>query len=332
VNRLQHFAILAPLFMLAAWAPIASETAPTAAPGPNSSPGEGPKAVSERLSGSLDVILLLDKSLSMASFYGEVKTYIAGDVLGPILAPGDRLIVELVYGTVQRLYSGLINSEADKASAIRSLRAVEADGPFTDLGKALDIAARDIEELGRPDRPKYVLLVTDERQEAPAGSPYQVSDYRLRHPSLEYVKRVDLGRFRAITIGLQVKSKVESAQQNVLRMLSEAPESRRTAGSASSTADLAEAEIVRVGPSEASGPSARMAGSDSVTVAATHENGVQTYESAARPSPAEAGRSGDARNLALLGAAVGVLALAAALAVPLVLRHRRKVEKQQGAS
>ena len=38
--------------------------------------------------GSLDMILLLDKSLSMAPFFGKVKEYAAGEVLGPILMPG----------------------------------------------------------------------------------------------------------------------------------------------------------------------------------------------------------------------------------------------------
>jgi hypothetical protein len=169
------------------------------------------------------MVLLFDKSLSMAPFFGEAKSYVAGEVLGPILIPGDRLVIELVYGKVERLWSGTIETEADKAAAIRKIRTVVADGRFTDLGAALDAAKRDIDELGMPDRPKYVLLVTDEKQEAPPGSPYKANDNKLRHPFLDYVKKKDLGKFRAITVGIGVEAKVEAAAPQVMKFLSEPP-------------------------------------------------------------------------------------------------------------
>lgn len=159
----------------------------------------------------------------MAPFFDEAKSYAAGNVLGAILIPGDRLIVETVYGKVDRLITATISSEEDKAKAIRVLGAVKADGRFTDLGAALDAAKRDLDELGQPERPKYVLLITDERQEAPKGSPYQAIDYKLKHPSLAYVKRVDLGKFRAITVGLQVAAKVDAATPGVMQLLMDPP-------------------------------------------------------------------------------------------------------------
>jgi hypothetical protein len=182
------------------------------------------KVGNESRPGSLDMILLLDKSLSMAPFFGKVKEYAAGEVLGPILIPGDRLVVELVYGRVQRLTSVTIGSEEDKAQAIRAIREVKADGHYTDLGAALDAAKRDLDELGQPDRPKYVLLLTDERQEPPAGSPYQTKDYKLEHPALRYIKRVDLGKFRAITVGLQVEALVEKNAPAVMELLTNPPD------------------------------------------------------------------------------------------------------------
>jgi hypothetical protein len=177
----------------------------------------------ELKSGFLDMILLLDKSLSMAPFFEEAKTYVAGTIIGPILVPGDRLIVETVYGKIDRLISTGIGSEEDKAKAIRAIRVVEANGRFTDLGAALDAAKRDLDELGQLDRPKYVLLITDERQEAPPGSRYKSADYKLKHPSLEYIKRVDLGKFRAITVGLQVGAKVEKNAPAVMKFLLDPP-------------------------------------------------------------------------------------------------------------
>jgi hypothetical protein len=166
----------------------------------------------------------------MAPFFEEAKAYAAGTVLGPILVPGDRLIVETVYGRVDRLVTATIASEDDKAKAIRAIRSLKANGRFTDLGAALDAAKRDLDELGQPDRPKYVLLITDERQEAPSGSPYQAPDHKLKHPSLEYVKKVDLGKFRAITVGLQVGTKVSAVAPVVMQLLLDPPVRDATGG------------------------------------------------------------------------------------------------------
>jgi von Willebrand factor type A domain len=282
-HRPERLALLAIIVGLSFQA-LAAQAGTQAAPAANDK---------ELRSGSLDVILLLDKSLSMAPFFEEAKAYAAGKVLGPILIPGDRLIVELVYGKTVRLASTTIASEADKAKAIRAIRAVKADGRFTDLGAALDAAKRDLDELGQPDRPKYVLLITDERQEAPKGSPYQATDYKLKHPSLEYVKKVDLGKFRAITVGLQVGSKVSAVAPTVMQLLMDPPV--RAAGGAEGT--------VSEQTASASGGSGAAAG------------GATPAE---RALPAW---------LLYAAAAVLILALAGLAAVLLVLKRKEKEKK-----
>jgi hypothetical protein len=155
----------------------------------------------------------------MAPFFDSVKSYAAGEIVGPLLSIGDRLIIELVYGKTERLFTGRIGSDADIARAVRAIRDVLADGRFTDLGAALDAAKRDLDELSEPDRTKYVLLLSDERQEAPNDSRYISSDFKLRHPALEYVIRKDLGDFRAITIGFHVGEKIEANAPRVLELL-----------------------------------------------------------------------------------------------------------------
>ena len=174
--------------------------------------------------GTIDAVLLVDKSLSMVDSLAKVKRFAAGDVIGALLVPGDRLIIEVFYGKVERLFAGTLRSEADKAEAVRSLNGIVADGPFTDIGAALDRAGADLAELGSPERPKYVLLLTDERQEAPAGSPYVAKDYKLVHPALTYIRRLDLGLFRAITVGLDVAAKVDKAAPSIMNLLLEPPE------------------------------------------------------------------------------------------------------------
>jgi len=183
----------------------------------------GASAQGEVREASLDVILLVDKSLSMVDAIGGVKKYLAGEVVGPLLLPGDRLIIEVFYGKIERLFAGTIRGEEDKAKAIRSLNGLVADGRFTDIGAVLDRAEADLAELGEAGRPKYVLLLTDERQEAPYGTKYYAPDYKLRHSALEYVRKVDLGPFRAITVGFGVGAKVEAAAPGVMKLLVELP-------------------------------------------------------------------------------------------------------------
>jgi len=185
------------------------------------SPNAG--AAEESRTSNIDVVLLVDKSLSMVDAEAAVKSYIAGEIIGPILMPGDRLIVETFYGKIDRLYAGTIRSEDDKAAIVRSLNTVSPNGRFTDIGEALDRASLDLAELGQPERPKYVLLLTDERQEAPAGTKYYAPDYKLSHPALQYVRRVDMGLFRAITVGYDVGARIDETVPGVMKLLTDLP-------------------------------------------------------------------------------------------------------------
>jgi len=74
-----------------------------------------------------------------------------------------------------------------------------------------------------PDRPKYILLFTDERQEAPKDSQYYSSTYTPRHRLLEYVKKVDMGQFRVITIGYGLSARIELDARTLMTTLAEPP-------------------------------------------------------------------------------------------------------------
>jgi len=177
----------------------------------------------ETRTGNIDMVLLVDSSLSMRDAMAATREFAAAELIAPILMPGDRLILERFYGKVERLFGGTIRSEADKAAIIRSLRGIVADGRYTDIGAALDQAAADIKELGMPERPKYLILLTDERQEAPPGSPYASADFIPRHPFLTYVKKEKKGRFSFITVGYGVGEKIAVSSRSVLSIIEEAP-------------------------------------------------------------------------------------------------------------
>jgi hypothetical protein len=315
---------LALLFLLAMLSlPLVGAAAQTAAAG----------QTAELRPGDLDMVLLVDKSLSMAPYFGEVKRYIETKVIGPILVPGDRLVVEAVYGKTDRLLSMQLGSEADKAKAARAINGLRADGHFTDLGAALDAAKRDLDELGQAQRPKYVLLITDERQEAPKGSRYAAPDYRLKHPSLEYVKRVDMGKFRVITVGLLVGEKVEANAPKVMELLKEAP---LRGGGATGIGAQAGAGAAGA-PAPATGNETQAAGGAAAGAATATGQGASAAGGGAASGGSVVGGGATPAERALpawlLYTAAGLLALAlAGLALLLVVSKKKKSEKEKATT
>lgn len=180
-------------------------------------------ANAETRSENIDFVLLVDTSLSMADAMSEARQFAAGEIVGRLVEPGDWVAIFRFYGKSEIVWRGDVSGEEDIATMVRSLLSLEANGRYTDIGAALDTMDALILERGHPERPKYILLLTDERQEAPKGSSYYSADYSVSHPLLEYVKRVDKGTFRVITIGYGLAAKVEGEARSLMTTLSEPP-------------------------------------------------------------------------------------------------------------
>lgn len=172
----------------------------------------------------VDFIFLVDRSLSMKPVLEDVKRYLAADVIGPLVVPGDSVTLLAFYGKVERIWKGRVESESDKAALIRSLHKLVPDGRYTDIGRALDFLDPVLSELDAPERLKYILLLTDERQEAPPDSPYGSRDYSIAHRYLAYINRRDFGSFRAITIGLGLDDRITATAESLASFLRNPPE------------------------------------------------------------------------------------------------------------
>ena len=172
----------------------------------------------------VDFILLIDTSLSMAPAIDELKQFVAGGIVGRFVQQDDWVAVLSFFGKSSLIWEGDIKTEADKAALVRSLHALEATGRFTDIGAALDEMKQVVIRRNRPEIPKYILLLTDEVQEAPPGSDYRSDDFTISHEMLEYVRRVDLGSFQAITIGYGLASRIESDLASLMKTLNDPPD------------------------------------------------------------------------------------------------------------
>ena len=172
----------------------------------------------------VDFILLIDTSLSMAPAIDELKQFVASGIVGRFVQQDDWVAVLSFYGESTLIWEGDIHTEADKAALVRSLHALKATGRFTDIGAALDEMKQLVLRRNRPEIPKYILLLTDEIQEAPPGSEYHSDEFTVSHELLEYVRRVDLGTFQAITIGYGLASRIESDLQALMKTLKDPPD------------------------------------------------------------------------------------------------------------
>jgi hypothetical protein len=172
---------------------------------------------------AIDIFILIDSSLSMHEAMPAARDYVAGELIGRVALPGDYVMVMSFYGSQDILWRDELRSEGDKAQLVRILRGLEAVGRYTDIGAALDTLDTLVIARGLPERAKYIVLVTDERQEAPYGTQYYSPNYNIDHRLLEYVKRDDRGLFRVITIGYGLSGKIADQTQALLRTLSEPP-------------------------------------------------------------------------------------------------------------
>lgn len=180
-------------------------------------------ARADERSDAIDIFILIDSSLSMQEAMPAARDYVAGELIGRVALPGDYVMVLSFYGGQDILWQDELRSESDKAELVRSLRKLEAVGRFTDIGAALDALDSLVIARGLPERAKYIVLVTDERQEAPFGTQYYSPNYNIDHRLLEYVKRDDRGLFRVITIGYGLSDKIADQTRTLLRTLSEPP-------------------------------------------------------------------------------------------------------------
>ena len=137
-----------------------------------------------------DVILLIDVSNSMKTVFNDVKNYLTNDLIKEINV-GDNVFIIKFYGQSEVAYNKKIESDDDIDSVKNAIRQLSATGPFTDIGNALDALTGELTKRSYLNNKKYVLLLSDGRQEAPQGSKYFTEDYSISHELLKNAKEIN---------------------------------------------------------------------------------------------------------------------------------------------
>jgi len=168
--------------------------------------------------------------MAEANKLAESRDWLTSSFIGPLVIPGDAVTLISFYGKTKTVWDAPITSEKDKKTLIRTIANLRATGRYTDIGNALDTLKARIEAFPKNDtRFKYIILVTDERQEAPPGSRYFSKDGSFSHSYLTYTRKENHGKWSVITLGIGIDDKVSKSLQEVLPVLDEMPTGRSSA-------------------------------------------------------------------------------------------------------
>jgi len=151
--------------------------------------------------GNIEIYLVLDKSSSMIEEIDSVKEYVTESIINKLVLEGDYFLLVPFYGKTDESYNGYINSKIDITRLQNNISEIEADGLYTDIGNALNYLRKNIiteNELSR----KYMLLITDGKQEAPPDSIFYSPDGSFNHEFLANTKEIQKKGWKIVVMGI----------------------------------------------------------------------------------------------------------------------------------
>jgi Mg-chelatase subunit ChlD len=151
---------------------------------------------------TIDVIVALDKSLSMETKIGSVEGWLNSYIVDQLLIPGDFLVVVAFYGKADVVVSQEIGDAASKQALKSQILKIRGNGRFTDIGNALDAVKAQIDSRSKDGKEKYVLLLTDGIQEAPPGSKYYSKNGLFNHEFLANTKTIQEKGWKVMILGI----------------------------------------------------------------------------------------------------------------------------------
>jgi hypothetical protein len=160
----------------------------------------------------VDIIIALDKSLSMEEEIEAVKEYVNTRIVDDVLQNGDFFLVIAFFGKAPVVISDFVKGQEHKEEIKRTISALAADGDWTDIGNALDKLKEEVEKHSSRNRRKTLLLITDGKHEPPPDSKYYSKDGTVSHEYLEVTSETQKEGWKIIVLGLGTESARELAE------------------------------------------------------------------------------------------------------------------------
>jgi hypothetical protein len=133
----------------------------------------------------VDIIVALDKSLSMVEEIRSVKEYVSKYIVDQYLQENDYFLLVSFFGATEIIVSTYVKGENHKVEIKEQVTSLGATGFYTDIGNALDRLKEEVDRMANDNRKKTLLLITDGEHNPIPGSRYDTPDRSLSH---EYLK------------------------------------------------------------------------------------------------------------------------------------------------
>ena len=158
----------------------------------------------------VDIFLMIDKSQSMSEpgKFESLHKWVRNTRITEMLIPEDWITVWEFYEEPQEVQTLTIKNETDRKQLIRIIDSIIPDGRYTDIGRALDSIQISLNNRGRNNRYKILLLVTDLEQDAPWTSKYRGKQESFKSPYLAEARIIKHDNWYEITLDMDIQDKV----------------------------------------------------------------------------------------------------------------------------
>ena len=170
--------------------------------------------IADQRAENIEIYLVLDKSLSMVEEIEAVKEYVIKQILEKVVVIGDYFLLIPFYGSTDSSYNGYLSSGTELEDLRYKIQNIHADGRFTDIGNALDVLRASIKSDNKLSR-KYLLLITDGKQEAPPESPFYSADGSFNHEFLKNTKEIQKSGWKIVVLGIGNESAAKEIAQEL---------------------------------------------------------------------------------------------------------------------
>ena len=158
----------------------------------------------------VDMIIMIDKSLSMQDpgRFDSLQQWVLDELIGEIIINGDWISIYQFYESPEHLISIEVKGKEDTAKIIKTIREIQPNGRFTDVGKALDKIQEAVNERGENGRHKVLFMLTDLEQDAPMTSKYSGKQKKFSSPYLVESRIIKHDNWYEITVDMGLQDKV----------------------------------------------------------------------------------------------------------------------------
>jgi len=165
----------------------------------------------------VDIFLMIDKSLSMdePGKFDSLQKWVLDELIEQMIIPGDWVTIYQFYEKPEHILTTTVEDAASCRKIYNTVKAIKADGHYTDIGAALDTVQAALDARGSNGRFKVLLLLSDLVQDAPWTSKYRGKQASFKSPFLVEARTVQHDNWYEITLDMDIQDAVVQRTQSL---------------------------------------------------------------------------------------------------------------------